>query len=74
MMVSSLIYKFRDRNNEIPSIFAVDKELRESIVSFILDPNNSNRVIVEQVFHKLTLRAGKKIVCVFKKVFKAHQT
>lgn len=62
--------QFRDKNNEIPAIFAVDEDLRESLVNFKLDPNNSNRIIVEQVFHKLTLRAGKKIVCVFNEAFK----
>ena len=64
--------QFRDKNNEIPAIFAVDEDLRESLVNFKLDPNNSNRVIVEQVFHKLTLRAGKKIVCVFNEAFKPY--
>ena len=58
--------------NEIPAIFAVDEELRESMVNFRLDPNNSNRVIIEQVFPKLTLRAGKKIVCVFNEAFKPY--
>ena len=64
--------QFRDKNNEIPAIFAVDEDLRESMVNFKLDPNNSNRVIIEQVFHKLTLRAGKKIVCVFNEAFKPY--
>jgi len=64
--------QFRDKNNEIPAIFAVDEDLRESMVNIKLDPNNNNRVIVEQVFHKLTLRAGKKIVCVFNEAFKPY--
>jgi len=63
--------QFRDKNNEIPAIFAVDEDLRESMVNFKLDPNNSNRVIVEQVFRKLTLRNGKKIVCVFNEAFRS---
>lgn len=62
--------QFRDKNNEIPAIFAVDEDLRESMVNFRLDPNNSNMIVVEQVFHKLTLRAGKKIACVFNEAFK----
>lgn len=63
--------QFREKNNEIPAILAVDEDLRESMVNFHLDPNNSNMVVIEQVFHKLTLRAGKKIVCIFNESFKA---
>jgi len=64
--------QFRDKNNEIPAIFAVDKDLRESMVNFRLDPNNSNMVVVEQVFEKLTLRAGKKIVCIFNEAYRPY--
>ena len=64
--------QFRDKNNEIPAIFAVDEELMESMVNFRLDPNNSNLVVVEQVFKKLTLRAGKKIVCVFNETYRPY--
>ena len=62
--------QFRDKNMEIPAIFAVDEDLRESMVNFKLDPKNSNLIIIEQVFQKLTLRAGKKIVCVFNEAFR----
>lgn len=62
--------QFRDKNMEIPAIFAVDEDLRESMVNFKLDPNNSNLIIVEQVFQKLTLRAGKKVVCIFNESFR----
>jgi type IV secretion system protein VirB9 len=62
--------QFRDKNMEIPAIFAVDENLRESMVNFKLDPNNSNLIIIEQVFQKLTLRSGKKIVCVFNETFR----
>ena len=62
--------QFRDKNMEIPAIFAVDEDLRESMVNFKLDPKNSNLIIIEQVFPKLTLRAGKKIVCVFNEAFR----
>jgi type IV secretion system protein VirB9 len=62
--------QFRDKNMEIPAIFAVDEDLRESMVNFKLDPNNSNLIIIEQVFQKLTLRAGKKIVCIFNEAFR----
>ncbi len=65
--------QFRDKNNEIPAIFAVDEDLRESMVNFRLDPNNSNMIVIEQVFHKLTLRASKKIVCVFNESYNANK-
>lgn len=64
--------QFREKNNEIPAIFAVDENLVESMVNFRLDPSNSNLVVVEQVFKKLTLRAGKKIVCVFNEAFRPY--
>ena len=64
--------QFRDKNNEIPAIFAVEDDLRESMVNFRLDPNNRNMVVIEQVFYKLTLRAGKKIVCIFNEAFKPY--
>lgn len=57
--------QFRDKNSELPAIFAVDEDLRESMVNYRLDPNNNNLVIIEQVFRKLSIRHGKKIVCVF---------
>lgn len=57
--------QFRDKNAELPAIFAVDEDLRESMVNYRLDPNNNNLVIIEQVFRKLSIRHGKKIVCVF---------
>ena len=62
--------QFRDKNNEIPAILAVDDELRESMVNFRLDPVDNNLVVVEQVFKKLTLRAGKKIVCIFNEAYR----
>ena len=64
--------QFRDKNNEIPAILAVDEDLRESMVNFRLDPQNRNLVIIEHVFAKMTLRAGKKIVCVFNESFKPY--
>lgn len=64
--------QFRDKNNEIPAIFAVDEDLIESMVNSKLDPNNPNLVIIEQVFKKITLRNGKKIVCVFNETFRPY--
>ena len=61
--------QFRDKNNEIPGIFAVDEDLRESMVNFRLDPKDNNLVVIEEVFKKLTLRVGKKIVCVYNEAF-----
>ena len=62
--------QFRDKNAELPAIFAVDEDLRESMVNYRLAADNNNMVIVEQVFKKLSIRHGKKIVCVFNEAFK----
>lgn len=64
--------QFRDKNKEIPSIMAVDENLRESMVNFRLDPTNTNLVIIEQVFNKITLRLGNKITCVYNDAFRPY--
>ena len=64
--------QFRDKNKELPAILAVDEELRESMVNYRLDPNNSNLIIIEQVFRKITLRFGKKITCVYNESFRPY--
>lgn len=64
--------QFRDKNSEIPGIFAVDESLRESLVNYRLAPDNPNLVIIEQVFSKLAVRKGKKITCIFNESFRAY--
>lgn len=64
--------QFRDKNAELPAIFAVDEDLRESMVNYRLAPDNPAMVIIEQVFPKLSIRNGKKIVCVFNEGFKPY--
>jgi len=64
--------QFRDKNAELPAIFAVDDALRESMVNYRLGQDNANLVIIEQVFQKLSIRHGKKIVCVFNEAFKPY--
>lgn len=61
--------QFRDKNAEIPAIFAVDDDLRESMVNFRLNSEMGNTVIIEQVFKKLSIRAGKKIACLFNEAY-----
>jgi type IV secretion system protein VirB9 len=62
--------QFRDKNAEMPAIFAVDEDLRESMVNSRLSPNNANMIIVEQVFPKFSIRLGKKVTCVFNEAFR----
>ncbi len=64
--------QFRDKNAELPAIFAVDDALRESMVNYRLAQDNANMVIIEQVFQKLSIRHGKKIVCVFNEAFRPY--
>ncbi len=61
--------QFRDKNAEIPAIFAVDEELRESMVNYRLNTNMGNTVVIEQVFKKLSIRSGKRIACLFNEAF-----
>lgn len=64
--------QFRDKNAELPAIFAVDEELRESMVNYRLAPDNPNMVIIEQVFLKLSVRHNDRIVCVFNESYRSH--
>lgn len=64
--------EFRSKNKEMPSIFAVDEDLREAMVNFHLDVNNPNVIIIEEVFNKLTLRLGKKVTCVYNEAYRAY--
>ncbi|RYE05781.1 MAG: P-type conjugative transfer protein VirB9 [Rickettsiaceae bacterium] len=64
--------QFRDKNAQLPAIFAVDEDRRESMVNYRISTENNTIVIVEQVFQKLAIRSGKKIVCVFNESFKPY--
>ncbi|MCC8368564.1 MAG: P-type conjugative transfer protein VirB9 [Rickettsia endosymbiont of Oxypoda opaca] len=64
--------QFRDKNAEMPAIFAVDEALRESMVNYRLAQDTPNMIIIEQVFPKLSIRKGKKVTCVFNDSFKAY--
>ncbi|MFY9589849.1 P-type conjugative transfer protein VirB9 [Rickettsia endosymbiont of Halotydeus destructor] len=64
--------QFRDKNAKIPSVFAVDDALRESMVNYRLDQTTPNRIILEGVFPKLSIRESKKVTCVFNESFKAY--
>ena len=55
--------QFRTVNASMPAVFAVDEELRETMVNSRLDTEN-NTIIVEQVFKKLSLKLDNKIVCI----------
>ena len=56
-------------NSEIPAIFAVDHELRESMVNYRLNMDMGNTVVIEQVFKKLSIRAGKNMACIFNEAY-----
>ena len=61
--------QFRDKNAEIPAVFAVDDTLRESMVNYRLSSSSSNTIVVEQVFKKLSVRLDKKIACIFNEAY-----
>lgn len=64
--------QFRDRNNQIPAVFAVDPDLKEEIVNYRSSKSDANLVIVERVYKKLSLRLGKKVVCIFNEAFRLN--
>lgn len=63
--------QFRAINSSMPAIFAVDDELRESMVNSRLDAD-TNTVVVEQVFKKLSVKIDRKIVCIFNEAFRPY--
>ncbi len=64
--------QFRDRNAELPAIFSVDQDLKESMVNYRLSSESKNTIVVERVFAKLSIRYGNKIVCVFNESFRPY--
>ncbi len=64
--------QFRDKNSEFPALFAVDEELRESLLNYRISQSNTKMVVIEQVYPKLSLRLGKKITCVFNETYLSH--
>lgn len=64
--------QFRGLNSDLPAIFAVDEELRESMVNYHLSKDHKNMIVVEHVFQKLTVRYDKKFVCVFNEAFRKY--
>lgn len=65
--------QFRDKNTEMPAIFAVDENYRESLVNFHNSDSVKNLIIIEQVFEKLTVRFGDKVVCIFNEYFNTNK-
>lgn len=57
--------QFSNQIKDIPAIFAVDDNLHEHLINFIPSKSKPNLIIVEQVFNKLTLRLGNKVLCVY---------
>lgn len=64
--------QFRDKNKVIPAIFAVDEELRESMVNSKIDSKTENLIVIEQVFPKLALRHNDKVLCIFNEAFRPY--
>ena len=59
-------FRFRDVNTELPAIFLVDSEGNEALVNYRI---TNGYVVVERVAHKLTLRHGSDILCVFNETY-----
>lgn len=61
--------QFRDINNQIPGVFEVDEDLKEHVVNYRPARAHENIIVVERVYRKMSLRIGKKIVCIFNENF-----
>jgi type IV secretion system protein VirB9 len=57
--------QFRDKNKEIPAIFAVDENRKESMINYHMNSSIPNMVVIEHVFKKLAIRVDDKITCIF---------
>ena len=54
--------QFRDKNADMPAIFLVDKDNRESLVNYRV---SGPYIVVERVASKMTLRRGNDVACIF---------
>ena len=54
--------EFRDKNAEVPAIFLVDSQAKESVVNFRVA---GKYIVIERVASRFTLRNGPDIVCIF---------
>ncbi len=61
--------QFRNRNSQVPAMYSVGDDLKESIVNFKIDPKNFKLITIERVFKKLVLRLGDKIVCIYNEAY-----
>ena len=61
--------QFRDKYVDLPAFFAVDKQLRESMVDYRLSKTHKNMVIIEHVFERLTIRLGNQVLCVYNEAY-----
>ena len=61
--------QFRDHNATLPGVFSVNHELQEAMVNYHMSNSVNNLLIIEHVYPKLALRAGKKVTCVFNEMF-----
>ncbi len=57
--------QFSNQVKDMPAIFTVDDDLHEHLVNYIPSKSKTNLIIIEQVFNKLTLRLGRKILCIY---------
>ncbi len=55
-------FEFRDKNASIPAFYYVDSEGNESLINF---RTRDDKIIVERVASRYTLRHGNEIVCVY---------
>lgn len=55
-------FEFKDKNAEVPAIFLVDSQSKESVVNFRVA---GKYIVVERVAERFTLRNGSDIVCIF---------
>ncbi len=55
-------FEFKHKNTEIPAIYSVSSDLRESIVNY---HKSGKYIVVEKIYKKFALRLGADIVCVY---------
>lgn len=63
--------QFRNVNSSMPAVFAIEDDLRETMVNSRLDTEN-NMIIIEQVFKKIALKLDRKVVCIFNESFRPY--
>ena len=63
---------FQDKNGTIPAMFYVNEDNRDYVINYRLSKFHKNAIIIEGIFPRISLRAGKQNGCIYNEGYRAH--